>query len=322
MSLRRFALIILPLATAPAATLAQTFRTDASTPGTAFSPGVKGQPIPAVTIDRGEYSVGVPKALELSRGSSLRGVAGGLEADTFNWKTRNNSARAGTLDYLRHSRNQNANLYITANIRGLVEPDPASPGNQRFYDTSIATLASLAADWVRYTNYIVPTYRQGQTITDARDLAILNSLTWSSAVPGDNFDKLLPATEAAVPKVKYWEIGNEPRVGLSNSYRVTNSYTFYAPPRLPDATHKTDFVERYAALTSAMRAEDPTIEVGPALQWLNAVTEQEIVDSILRRQPDGSFLPVDFLAYHPYQKMNEQTTPAGIESFLRNVYND
>src|SRR5688572_23672828 len=90
----------------------QTFITDVAQPGTSFSPGVRGQPIPAVTINRGEYSVGVPKAIELARGSSLRGVAGGLEADTFNWKTRNDSARASTLDYLRHSRDANANLYI------------------------------------------------------------------------------------------------------------------------------------------------------------------------------------------------------------------
>jgi hypothetical protein len=322
--LRRLAPVVLSLAALPIATFAQqqAFTTDASSSGAPFSPGVKGQPIPAVTIDRPEYSVGVSKALELSRGSSLRGVAGGLEADTFNWKTRNNSARAGTLDYLRHSRDNNSNLYITANIRGLVEPDPNSPGNQRFYDTSIETLAGLAADWVRYTNHIVQTYRQGHVITDARDKAVLDSLVWNSATPGDNFDKLLAVGEAAVPKVQYWEIGNEPRVGLASTYRVTNSYTFFAPPRLADDTHKTDYRERYAALTSAMRAEDPTIKVGPALQWLNAVTEQELVDSILVRQPDGKFLPVDFLAYHPYQRLNEQTTPAGQEAFLRGVYDD
>jgi hypothetical protein len=297
-----------------------TFVTDASQPGQAFSPGVRGQAIPAVTIDRGEYVTGVPKALEVSNGSSLRGVAGGLEADTFNWKTRNNSPRAGTLDYLRHSRNYNANLYITANIRGLVEPDPTTPGNQRFYDTSIPTLASLAGDWVRYTNHIVQTYRQGQTITDTRDQDILNSLTWSSSFPNDNFDKLLSTTEAAVPKVKYWEIGNEPRVGLLSTYKVTNSYTFSATTA--DATHKTDFAQRYAALTSAMLAEDPTIKVGPAIQYLSGSSEQAVIDTILKRQPDGTLLPVDFLGYHPYQKLNEQTTSVGIEAGLRAIYPD
>src|SRR5688500_16998537 len=131
------AMLLAIAAALPPAAVGQTFTTDASISGTPFSTGVRGQPIPAVTIDRGEYTIGVPRALEVSRGSSLRGVAGGLEADTFNWKTRNNSPRAGTLDYLRHSRDNNSNLYITANIRGLVEPDPDSPGRQRFYDTSI-----------------------------------------------------------------------------------------------------------------------------------------------------------------------------------------
>src|SRR5690242_10521637 len=114
---------------------AQTFTTDASTPGTSFSRGVRGQAVPAVTIDRGEYVTGIPKALAVSTGSSLRGVAGGIEAELFNWKTRNNSARAGTLDYLRYSRDYSADLFITTNMRGLVQPDPNTPGSQMYYDT-------------------------------------------------------------------------------------------------------------------------------------------------------------------------------------------
>src|SRR4051812_20518117 len=43
--------------------LAQTFTTDASPPGPSFSPGVRGQAAPAVTIDRGEYITGIPKAV-------------------------------------------------------------------------------------------------------------------------------------------------------------------------------------------------------------------------------------------------------------------
>src|SRR3982751_3969578 len=107
-------LLVLPFTPA---VLAQTFTTDASTSGTAFSPGVRGQAIPAVTIDRGEYTVGIPKALAVSTGSSLRGVAGGIEAELFNWETRNNSAREATLNYLRYSRDYNADLYITTNMR-------------------------------------------------------------------------------------------------------------------------------------------------------------------------------------------------------------
>src|SRR4051812_17115828 len=140
-SLKHSTWLALSLAVSPVAAFAQTFSTNAASNGTIFSRGVRGQAVPAVTIDRGDYITGIPKALAVSDGSSLRGVAGGIEAETFNWKTRNNSARVGTLDYLRYARDHNASLYITANMRGLVEPDPNNPGSQRFYDTSIATVA-------------------------------------------------------------------------------------------------------------------------------------------------------------------------------------
>jgi hypothetical protein len=311
----------LAISAAASSAWAAPFVSDLSLAGTPFNPGVRGQAIPSVTIDRGDFITGMPKALAVSDGSSLRGVAGGLEADTYNWKNRNNSAREGTLNYLRYSRDRKADLYITANIRGLVEPDPNSPGDQRFYDTSISTLATLAGDWVRYTNRIAQIYRQGDTVTDVRDKAILDSLVWSSSTAGDNFDKLLAVGEAAVPKVKYWEIGNEPRVGLS-SYRVTNTYTFIAPPSPPTEVRKTDFRERYAALTSAMLAEDPTIKVGPAIQWLSSASEQAVLNTILQPQADGSFLPIDFLGYHPYQKLNTFTTAPEIEGGLRGIYDD
>ena len=158
----------------------------------------------------------------------------------------------------------------------------------------------MAADWVRYTNVIAQTYRQGDTITNPQDQAILNSLVWTTG-PTDTHDKLPTRTEAPLPKVQYWEIGNEPRVGLASSYNFTNSYTFLTPDHPVDSTHKYDYRERYASLTAAMRAVDPTIKVGPAMQWLNAVTEQELLNSILNAQPGGGYLPVDFIGYHPYQ---------------------
>ena len=62
-------------ASAPA--LAQTFTTNAASSGTPFSPGVRGQAVPALAVNRTEYTVAVPKALEVAKGSSIRGVAGG-----------------------------------------------------------------------------------------------------------------------------------------------------------------------------------------------------------------------------------------------------
>src|SRR4051794_5151052 len=105
--------LILAAAIAPSV-FAQTFVTDVSQPGTSFNPGVHGQAAPDLAINRGDEQVGIPKALAVSNGSSIRGIAGGLEAELFNWKTRNNSPRPGTLDFLRYARDRKADLFITA----------------------------------------------------------------------------------------------------------------------------------------------------------------------------------------------------------------
>jgi hypothetical protein len=134
---RRFSAIVLSVATATPA-MGQVFATDASAPGTAFNPGVRGQAAPATPINRSDYPTGVNGAYAVSDGSSIRGVAGGLEADTFNWKNRNYDPaaqynyygpRVGTLDYRGAARDHNADLYITANIRGLVRTNATDPAN-------------------------------------------------------------------------------------------------------------------------------------------------------------------------------------------------
>ena len=315
------ALCALAPAIATAQTPVQVPAINLTTPGTPFNPGVRGQAIPSINQFRPGAAVGTATSLDVARGSSIRGVAGGLEADFYNWRTRSNDQRATTLEYLQYARDYNAELVITANIRGLAEPDPTTEitSDRRFYDTSIATLTSMAADWVRYTNVIAQTYHQGDTITNPQDKAIMDALVWSTA-PNDTH-ALLPAVgEAPLPKVKYWEIGNEPRVGLASSYSFTNSFTFLAPHRPVDSTHKYDYVERYASLTSAMKAVDPTIKVGPTFQWLNAISEREIFDSLLAQQSGGGYLPIDFVGYHPYQNIFSDTTAANVESRLRDVY--
>src|SRR5436305_12777903 len=124
--------------------VAQDVTVNTADAGTHVNPGVRGQAVPAVNITRTQTWVGGEKARQVADGSSIRGVAGGLEADLFNWKTRNNDARRSTLEYLKDARDHRAELFITANIRGLVQPDPA--GGQMYYDTSIPTLTQLAAD--------------------------------------------------------------------------------------------------------------------------------------------------------------------------------
>jgi alpha-L-arabinofuranosidase len=120
--------------------------------------------------------------------------------------------------------------------------------------------------------------------------------------------------------VKYWEIGNEPRVGVVVPYGVVNGYTFIAPPSPETDVRKNDYRERYAALTTAMRAEDPTIKVGPALVSGQSTTERPLLDSLLNAQPDGSRLPIDFISYHPYERMGDLNTAAEIETHLGGIY--
>ncbi len=295
---------------------------DVAIPGTAFNRGVRGQAIPSINQYRTNGINGTAMSLPISQGSSIRGVAGGLEADIYDWRTHNLDQRSTTLDYLRYARDYNANLVITTNIRGLTRlaPTPTSATAREYYDTSIATLTQTAADWVRYTNFIAPTYRQGDPIKGPQDQAIINSLVWSSAAQDDSHPTLPTAGEAALPKVQYWEIGNEPRVPVVNSYQVGNGYTFYTPNHTIDATHKYDYAERYASMSAAMKQVDPTIKVGPALQTVSAASEKELLNSILNRQSSGQYLPIDFIGYHPYQKLYDTENPTEIETRLQNIY--
>src|SRR5690349_17716112 len=118
------AVLLLRWSCALAAAATTTTTIDVTAPGTPFSPGVHGQSVPDTDITTSAGVSAVPQALEVSRGSSIRGVAGGLEADTFDWKSRNNSPRPSTLEYLRWGRDYDAELLFTANIRGIVGPNP------------------------------------------------------------------------------------------------------------------------------------------------------------------------------------------------------
>lgn len=294
--------------------------------GTPFDPGVRGQAIPAITETRSGAVNANPAALSLAEGSSIRGVAGGLEAEDYDWETSNYDTRFTTLDYLRYARDYDANLIITTNMRGLTDVDNSpgvAAGSRKYTDESIATVTQLAADWVRYTNVIAQQYNQASTITNPADLAVMNSLVWNSSNASKPHDKLPAVGEAPLPKVEYWEIGNEPRVSLTSSYKVTNSYTFLTDDygsEATDATHKDDYAARYASMTAAMKAVDPTIKVGPCLQNAESKSESELLNSILDKNSRGQYVPIDFISYHPYQKLDTTQPVATIESYLQNIY--
>ncbi|MFA5863343.1 MAG: BACON domain-containing carbohydrate-binding protein [Phycisphaerae bacterium] len=271
--------------------------------GTSFSPGVRGHHPECVGVHRGEYLRGIPKVLAVSDGTFLRGLAAGMKAETYDWRNRfeygvpANGLGQPTIDFLRYQRDRNSTMINTVNTRGLTRQ---SGTTCEYYDTNITTLTNLAADWVRYTNHIVPTYRLGNTITDPRDAGILNSLSWKTeGDTADQFEPLLFAQESAVPKVMYWEIGNEPSSNLS----ATNSYV------LTPAQYRA----RYQAITAAMKAEDTTIKVGPS-----DVTAGTYIDEVV----SDSSLPVDIVYYHATFSgdLGSLTDSSQIQNFLNNIY--
>lgn len=297
------------------------FTLDVSGEGIVLHSGVRGIALADQALDRGDNSdqTAIIPSAERAVGSAIRGVSGGLNADIYDWKTRNAQPRPTTLEFLRMSRDYTAELYVTANVRGLTEPDPDVPGYRRYYTSDTQTLANLAADWVRYTNRIVHLYREGDTITDPRDASILNELTWSSSYvnpfgTADNFTKLLLPGEAAVPKVTYWEIGNEPLISLANAYSVTNAYTFSGTAG--NSTHA-DYVARYIALTTAMLAEDPTIKVGPCLVNGRSGGNANILTALLQ-----SSAQIDFISYHPYGSMGDYLSAGFQQAYLGGVYSE
>jgi alpha-L-arabinofuranosidase len=286
----------------------------ASTP---IHPGIRGVALADMTLERGSWKRGIPDSLAVSRGSSIRGVAGGLYADLYDWRTRtscyhslykdNTQPRPTTLEFLRWARDYNAELFITANTRGLVLYDAKNIGKVCYYTSDTQALARLAADWVRYANHIVPNYRKGDSITDPRDRKILDSLVWSSSFPGDSFDKLLSPDEKPVPHVTYWEIGNEPTVSVAGSIGVSNGYRLSA----------TEYAERYKAIALAMKAEDPAIKIGPCL--VNGSGKNAVYITTLLSDPT---VPVDFISYHPYQNLGKKTTPKSAQAYLGTIYDN
>ena len=94
-----FRCVACAIALIPVGAFAQTITVDLSQPGTHFNPGVRGQAAPAITMTRPGDTLGNLAAFDEARGSNVRGVSGGLEADIHNWETRNLDARRTTLDY-------------------------------------------------------------------------------------------------------------------------------------------------------------------------------------------------------------------------------
>jgi len=190
--------------------------------------------------------------------------------DGYNWKTRTAAWQGSNdipiLEYLRYARDRNSYLQIVVNTRGI---GTGNGSTWEYTDQTPTTLADLAADLVYYCNVLVQTKRQGDPLT-TREQNLLDSLDWGS------YDKLLAPGEPPVPRVEYWEIGNEPE-----------------GPYPPPAMSAEEYGDRYAVITGAMLAEDPTIKVGPS--YINAYSV-DYINAVLT----NPYVQVDFLVHHSY----------------------
>ncbi|MGB9588519.1 MAG: hypothetical protein ACPL7O_10110, partial [Armatimonadota bacterium] len=224
-------------------------------------------------MPKGGHPQLLESSLAVSYNTSMR-----YGPDGYNWKTRTapppGANTQSTLQRLREARDRNSYLQILTNTRGIGVYDG---GTWIYTDTSAATLASLAADWVYYCNKLVQTKRQGDPLTP-REQSIISSINWWYD------EKLLKLGEALPPKVLHWEIGNEPEG------------PFPAPSLTPG-----EYAEKYKAITQAIIAEDPSVLVGPSIMtadngnpWLDAV----LSDATNR---------VDFVCYHPYGNLYQVT---------------
>jgi len=243
--------------------------------GTPFSSWVRGQ-CPYRWVKADQYQA----LWALTRGAMGRGVGGGLDADNYDWRDINSGCRYGktggqftTLEFLQHARDYDAAPLVTANMFGGGYLDE----NKAFVSVT-DNPDGLAADYVRYTNVILPNYHRGdESELTGETLRVYNSIRdW-----GDK-PKLLAPGEQSVPRVEYWEIGNEPEVNIP-SVHADHSLS------------PTDYRDRYKLMAEAMRAVDPTIKFGPCLtnpaipshQWLPVL----VADSDVQ---------IDFVSYHPY----------------------
>ncbi len=251
--------------------------------GTPFSPQVRGQ-CPYRSVSAASWS----PIWGLTAGSMGRGLAGGLDADTYDWRdidsgsgwgTPTSSGRFTTLEFLQAARDTSAVPLITANAFGGGYRDWADPTHPGVFVCQNVNPDGLDADWVRYTNLIVQNYRQGQEgLLTGEDLRVYNSIANWGGKP-----LLLSPAEGAVPPVQYWEIGNEPELGGYGDF-LSNHYLGPA-----------DYRDRYKLISEAMAAVDPALKFGPCLispenpssQWLPVLA----ADSASR---------IDFVGYHPY----------------------
>jgi hypothetical protein len=241
--------------------------------------------------------------LEWGRGATYRGVAGGTDAETYDWKRLTSSTRphywshfvsdppvVTTLEWLEEARDYNAELVLTINTRGSGRTIPDALGLLRWTvdpaSNQADALARLAADWVRYVNLIAPRYRltpdgnlpaQLET-TDPEAHRVLKEL--ASFGNGSNaWAYRLATVDNPDLEVDPWI--ERPLLLPHDATTNTRPVTYWeignevetpmnasdprgARPMDPTINlNPAQYVERYLRITDAMRQVDPSIRVGP-----------------------------------------------------------
>lgn len=225
----------------------------------------------------------------LARGGTIRGVAGGLDADAYDWRDIQSGSEWGnrfgdyptTLSFLFNAYNHDAEPIFTASVFGGGARQPDGTFKLE-YDNPEA----LAADWVRYTNIIVPNY----TVQTADQLSgenrrVYNSITGWTAPDGSGRSRLLNelSTSNKAKTVTYWEIGNEPEIDYIQT--IVDDHFLTGDQYQP----------RYDSISAAMKAVDPTIRTGPAIIYPTGFWGNDILTSLRNAGSD-----VDFVSFHPY----------------------
>jgi hypothetical protein len=259
--------------------------------------------------------------LQAATNGSMRGVQNGTDAQTYNWMNltshgieydfpnnnlgTNKVTLPTTLEVLQDAATNGASLIFTVNCLGEGYYVNAGTPNQLFFvtDTNTVVLSTLAANWVRYANYIAPNWcwsNNGSIVPYGTNSATIGSSdsnfvvnlqsNWFCISNGVTIHYLALQSNSSpilLPKVKYWEIGNEVDGPLPPTW-FTNVTNFTGA----------GYSAAYISIRAAMLAQDPTIKIGPgfATGYTNAIVSPAIIATLFSDPAVSN----EFVVYHPY----------------------
>ncbi len=218
---------------------------------------------------------------------------------------------ATTLDMLKDASTNGTTLIFTVNCLGDGYDLPAFTNVTGRYtnvftvtNSSVAFLSTLASNWVRYANFLVQNYcwsnnvvvPYGSTpITLSYSDGLLITNLHNSWVAISNLQTIYlptlqtyPNLATNLPKVIYWEIGNEVETAMPTN--------FYAASNMDLVL--TNYQNLYTNIRAAMLGADPTIKIGPGFG--NGYTVGNGANTVIGPLFANTNVSMDFIVYHPY----------------------